>query len=351
MIGVVVLNYHSYLNGALAWAPYNPSSWERLFNPGSGVLTTRFAAVFVLVAGIGVSLLTRASRNSTDPIQLRQDRLRLLRRGILLYAVGYVVQWIWPGTILFYYGSFFIVAAFLFSRPTNQLLVVGFAASVAAAAIAWWRMQQSIDGNLTVWLDPTNVDSPRELIIRTFVAYTHPLFPWLLFFIVGIVLGRHIHRLAQFRQRLTLYSVGVLAVTYAINAYFVADPYGSNHDRLIATILSTRPLDRGMLYSIGTLASSILAFCLLSMIVDSLGDSPLVEVFIRAGQMSLSIYLAHIFFFNLIVHRLNWVGSTGLDTALGLSLVFYAAAIPLSAFWRKYIGLGPAEILYRSFGG
>ena len=238
MIGVVVLNYHSYLNGALAWAPYNPSSWERLFNPGSGVLTTRFAAVFVLVAGIGVSLLTRASRNSTDPIQLRQDRLRLLRRGILLYAVGYVVQWIWPGTILFYYGAFFIVVAFLFSRPTNQLLVVGFAASVAAAAIAWWRMQQSIDGNLTVWLDPTNVDSPRELIIRTFVAYTHPLFPWLLFFIVGIVLGRHIHRLAQFRQRLTLYSVGVLAVTYAINAYFVADPYGSNHDRLIATILS-----------------------------------------------------------------------------------------------------------------
>lgn len=351
MIGVVVLNYHSYLNGALAWVPSNPSPWERLFNPGSGVLTTRFAAVFVLVAGVGVSLMTRRSRISNDPTQLRQDRLRLLRRGSLLYAVGYVVQWIWPGTILFYYGALFMFAALLFSRPTNQLLIVGFATAIAAAMVAWWRIEQSIDGNLTTWLDPAKVDSPRDLIIRTFIAYTHPLFPWLLFFMVGIVLGRHIHRLAEFRQRLMLCSGVILAATYAINAYFVADPTRTSHDRLIATILSTRPLDRGLLYSIGTLASSLLAICLLSMIVESLGDSRLVDVFVRAGQMSLSIYMAHIFFFNLIVHKLNWVGATGLDTALGLSLVFYALAIPLSAYWRTYLGRGPAEILYRSFGG
>lgn len=351
MIGVVVLNYHSYLNGALAWVPYNPSPWERLFNPGGGVLTTRFAAVFVLVAGVGVSLLTRAGRISNDPTQLRQDRLRLLRRGLLLYAVGYAVQWIWPGTILFYYGAFFIVGALIFSRSTNQLLTIGLATAVAAAMLAWWRMEQSIDGNLTTWLDPARVDSPRNLIIRTFVAYTHPLFPWLLFFIVGIVFGRHIHRLAEFRNRLMLCSGVILAATYLINAYFVADPPRSNHDRLIATILSTRPLDRGLLYSIGTLASSLLAFCLLSMIVESLGDNRLVDAFVRAGQMSLSIYMAHIFFFNLIVHRLNWVGATGLDTALGLSLVFYVVAVPASAFWRKYLGRGPAEILYRSIGG
>lgn len=351
MIGVVVLNYHTYLNGSLAWDPSNPSPWERLFNPGSGVLTTRFAAVFVLVAGVGVSLMTRTSRKSNEPIQLRDDRLRLLRRGLLLYAVGYGVQWIWPGTILFYYGALFVVAALIFSRPTNQLLIIGCATAVAAAVLAWWRVEQSFEGNFTTWLDPTNIDTPRDLFIRTFISYTHPLFPWLLFFVVGIVLGRHIHRLAQFRQRLLLYSAGILVATYAINAYFVADASSADHDRLIATILSTRPLDRGLLYSIGTLASSLVALCLLSKLVDSIGDGPSVDVFAKAGQMSLTIYMAHIFFFNLIVHRLNWVGATGLDTALGLSLVFYAMAIPLSAFWRTYLGRGPAEILYRSFGG
>lgn len=351
MIGVVVLNYHAYLNGDSAWAPIYPSQWERFFNPGTGALTTRFAAVFVLVAGVGVSLLTRTSRSTNDQLLLRQDRLRLLRRGVLLYSFGCVVQWIWPGTILFYYGAFFILAAFIFSVSTQRILIIGLASAIAAAAIAWWRMEQSFTGNLTSWLNPARVDSPRNLMIRTFVSYTHPLFPWLLFFTVGIILGRHIHRIAEFRRQLLLWSGGILAATYLINTIFVADESTTNHQRLIATILSTRPYDRGMLYSIGTLTSSLLTLCVLSIIVDSLGKNFAVDVLARAGQMSLSIYLAHILFFNLIVHRLHLVGATGLDTALGLAIVFYAVAIPLSALWRTYIGRGPAEVLYREFGG
>ena len=351
MIGVVIFNYHGSLNGTLAWDPISPSKWERLFNPGTGVLTTRFAAVFVLVAGVGVSLFTRASREANDPALLRRDRLRLLRRGVLLYAVGYITQWIWPGTILFYYGALFIVAALIFFAPTRRILSIGFVSAFVAAAIEWWRVEQAFGGNLTSWLDPLKIDSPRDLLIRTFLSYTHPLFPWLLFFTVGIVLGRHLHQLAELRQRLMLWSGGILAATYLINSVFVADAPTTNHERLIATVLSTRPYDRGLLYSIGTLASSLLVLCILSLIVDSLGENSVVNMLARAGQMSFSIYLAHIFFFNLIVHRLHWVGATGLSSALGLALVFYAIAIPISAWWRNYLGGGPAEVLYRSFGG
>jgi len=351
MIGVVVFNYHASLNGTTAWNPLYPSQWERLFNPGTGVLTTRFAAVFVLVAGVGVSLLTRTSRTSNDPMQLQQSRIRLLRRGVLLYSFGYVLQWIWPGTILFYYGAFFILAAFIFSVSTQRILAIGCASAIAAAAIAWWRIEQSFDGNLTAWLNPSSVDSPRNLMIRTFVSYTHPLFPWLLFFTIGIVLGRHIQRIAEFRQQLMLWSGGILVATYLINTFFAPEITITNHERLIATVLSTRPFDRGLLYSIGTLASSLLVLCVMSLIVDSLGKNSAIDVLARAGQMSLSIYLAHILFFNLIVHNLHLVGATGLDTALGLALVFYVVAIPMSALWRTYIGRGPAEILYRSFGG
>ncbi|MHB1089949.1 MAG: DUF418 domain-containing protein [Ilumatobacteraceae bacterium] len=351
IIGVVILNYHAYLNGNSAWAPTYPSQWERLFNPITGVLTTRFAALFVLVAGIGVSLFTRASRGTNDPALLHRDQLRLLRRGVLLYALGYALQWIWPGTILFYYGAFFILAAFIFLVSTRRVLAIGIASAFAAAAIAWWRVEQSFAGNLTSWLAPAKVDSPRNLLIRTFVSYTHPLFPWLLFFTVGIVLGRHWHQLAELRQRLMLWSGGILAATYFINTIFVADISTTDHERLIATVLSTRPYDRGLLYSIGTLASSLLALCILSILVDSLGKNSAIHVLAQAGQLSLSIYLAHIFFFNLIVHRLHWVGATGLDTALGLALVFYAIAIPVGALWRTYLGRGPAETLYRAFGG
>lgn len=351
MFGVVALNYHAYLNTSLAWAPKYPSSWERLFNPGTGVLTTRFAAVFVLIAGVGVTLLTRASRKANDPVLLQGDRLRLLRRGMLLYVVGYALEWIWPGTILLYYGAFFIIASLIFASPTRRVLAIGVASTSIAAGIAWWRTEQSFSGNLTTWLTPAKMDSPRDLLISTFVSYTHPVFPWLLFFTVGIIVGRHLHQLAALRRRLIFWSTFVLAATYLINTLIVADTPATNTDRLIAAVFSTRPYDRGLLYSFGTLASSLIALCIVSMVVESLGENSVVDMFARAGQMSLSIYLAHIFFFNLIVHSLRWVGATGLDTALGLALVFYAIAIPLSALWRIYFGRGPAEILYRAFGG
>jgi uncharacterized membrane protein YeiB len=67
--------------------------------------------------------------------------------------------------------------------------------------------------------------------------------------------------------------------------------------------------------------------------------------------MTLSVYLLHVIFFNLLVHQLHWVGATGLDTALVLSLSFYVIALLLSNEWNKRFGLGPAERAYRIFGG
>ncbi len=351
MIGVVVLNYHSYLNNSEAWTPLASSIWQRLFNPGTGLLTTRFAALFVLVAGIGVSLMTRSSRDANNQLLLRADRLRLTRRGALLLLVGYFLEKVWPGTILLYYGAYFIVAASIFAAPTRRVLGVGAAAAVAAATIAWWRMTVQFDLNFTSWLAPPEIDSPRNLLIRLFVSYTHPLFPWLLFFAVGIVLGRHIQQFAQFRARLMLWSASIVASTYIASHLLSPSPVLGQRDTVIAKLLSTDPLDRGLAYSVGTLATALFAFGALSLLVGAVGGSVPMQLLSRAGQMSLTIYIAHIFFFKIVVDKLHWVGATGLDTAVVLALVFYTAAIPLSATWHKYAGRGPAERLYRAFGG
>ena len=43
-------------------------------------------------------------------------RWRLVARGLLLYAFGLLFDFIWPGTILPYYGAMFVVAALACSR-------------------------------------------------------------------------------------------------------------------------------------------------------------------------------------------------------------------------------------------
>jgi len=160
--------------------PTQPSVWDRLFNPLTGPLTTRFAATFVLIAGIGVSLFTQRVRASNNRADIRHARIVLLRRGTLLYFLGYFVQWIWPGTILFYYGAYFIIAAAVFAWSTKRLIALGGASIIIAAGLSWWRASQLLDGNNTRWLSPSP-NSPRNLLIRTFVDSPTPCFPGSLF--------------------------------------------------------------------------------------------------------------------------------------------------------------------------
>jgi len=248
------------------------------------VLTTRFAATFVVVAGMGVTLLTNRSTSSGDKAAIAADRWRLLRRGLLLYAGGYVVEWIWSGTILFFYGAYFMVAALIFTLRTRWLALIGTVAALAGAAIAAWRIDRDTTGHATGWLDPVP-DSPRNLFLRTFVGHTHPLLPWLAFLCAGMILGRALPRLATIRWQLLAGGVAALAATYAVNALFAPSfSSASTSDQRWAVILSTRPFDRGLLYTVGTLGSSVAAFCLVSWLAERWARHPLTVALQRRGN-------------------------------------------------------------------
>jgi uncharacterized membrane protein YeiB len=349
LIGVVVMNYHGYLGGS---SRTHPSYAERVFDTYDGPLTTRFAAIFVLVAGMGVALLTNRSRTSGDRTEIRADRWRLARRGLLLYAFGLLIEWIWNGTILFYYGAFFVVAALLFTLATRWLVTIGAAAAVAAAGINWFRIERAIDGHDTSWLDP-RITSPRNLLLRTFVGYTHPLLPWLAFVCAGIILGRLLPRVDELRPRLYLLGSALFVGSYAINFVglrTLADGTDENAYRW-RHLLATGPFERGLLYTAGTLGSSILAYCAISWIAERWSTTAPVDLLRHAGQMTLTLYVLHVLTFNAVVHWWHLFDPTGLDTALVFSLAFWVFAIAFGAWWHRLLGLGPLERVYRGFGG
>lgn len=350
LVGVVVMNYHAYLNPKTAYFQMSPSIWDKVFNPLSGILSSRFAAAFVLIAGIGVSLMTNRAREANDVQAMYTSRVVLLRRGFLLYVVGYGVQWIWPGTILFYYGAYFMIAAFLVAKRPQILISVATLCVVSAAALAAWRVDQRLTGNATSWLSP-NPDTPRNLFIRTFLDYTHPVLPWFAFFCVGMILGRSWSHFALYRKQLFSVSLAVLVLTHGLRALLTPENTTTTAQYLLKTMASTQPFDRGVLYFVGTLTTVLCALVLVSWVVDVAPTHWFTEWLARAGQMSLSIYLAHVVFFNLVVNRLHWVRSTGLDTSLTLSLVFYVVALVVASWWVSRYGRGPAERTYRFFGG
>ncbi len=69
-----------------------------------GFLDGRPAAMFVILAGVGVTLMSRRAVLSASPHAVGEIRKVLLRRGLLLLALGFVNLAIWPGDILRVYG-------------------------------------------------------------------------------------------------------------------------------------------------------------------------------------------------------------------------------------------------------
>src|SRR3954452_3040245 len=258
MIGVVVMNYHGYL--ILQGGSIGNSNINRFFDPFTGPLATRFAATFVLVAGMGITLMTNRGRITVDRARRSADRWVLIRRGFMLYAAGFVFEWIWSGTILFFYGAMFMVGALLFLLRTRWLVVVGAAAAVAAAAIPWWAVdaKHSTAWLFSGWYAPGQYRSPRGLVFDTFVNGTHPLLPWLAFLCAGIIIGRHLPLAFTKLPMIVLGGLTVTLVTYGLNHTFATT-------RLGRVLFATDPFSRSLNYTVGTLGSSIAAFALISM--------------------------------------------------------------------------------------
>ena len=336
LIGVVVMNYHGYLiiRGAVpgnGWA-------DDLFNPWSGPLSTRFAAAFVLVAGVGVTLLTRGVRHDSE--RITEMRWRLVRRGAILYVGGLYLDTIWAGTIIPYYGAMFAIAAVLFTMRSRWVLAIGALAVAAGALLSTWSFWQNQADKNTAWLFRPAGNSLQSFPLDVFVNGTHPLLPWLGYFCVGIVLGRMLGRTGW---RTTVGGAGLMLFAVAELATDTADtPFTE-------LVLSTNPSSRGVVYVASALGTALIAYVVVDIVAERFTDAT--DPLRRAGQMSLTLYLLHIVVFNFVVDWMGWVAPSGLSTSLLFAGGFWIAAITLATLWHHRFGRGPAERVYRAIGG
>lgn len=346
LIGVVVMNYHGYL---ILQGPGRPrTGWlEELFDPWTGPLSTRFAATFVLVAGVGVALMTASTltrrQDPDDPdvtTAVRAMRWRLVRRGLFLYVLGVLLDEIWPGTILVYYGAMFVIAAAMFTWRSRWIALVGVAAALAGAGLRWWQWERAEDGASTRWLTDPDEGSLSDYVFGLVINGTHPLLPWLAFFCAGIVLGRVLRtswwRPATIATGATLFVLALLAA---------ATPTTD----LATVLLSTDPFQRGLVYVASALGTALIAYGVVDWIATRFerGTDPLR----RAGQMTLTLYLLHVLVFELVVDWLGWIEPAGIDVALAFALGFWVAGIIGAVLWHRRFGMGPAERVYRAIGG
>ena len=160
--------------------------------PGEALVAGYPSALFAVLAGFSVALMT-AQGNRLGGTALAQSRHRLLVRGILVLIIGAVLQF-FPGPILIVLSS--IAAILIVLGPTTRW---------STRNLCWLLAAFMVSGPIIQWVSSITGG------YLPIVSGAYPLFAWLCYGIVGILVHRYLP------QRL-MHLIAVAGVGIAVGA-------------------------------------------------------------------------------------------------------------------------------------
>lgn len=294
----------------------------------------RASLLFALVAGVGVSLLA-ASPTATG----RDTRATLLWRAGLLLPLGLALQELDLAVtvVLQTYAVLFIVATLLISLPDRWLLRLVAVTAVAGPLLhlAGERAAPELFAR-----DPIALTDPVARIGHgLLLSGPYPLVTWLAPFALGLWLGRRDLRSSTVHRRLLGVGATVAVLTAALSRALIAVTGTSGTDwwepLLVDAAHSQRPL-----WLIGATAAAVTVLGASLWIVPR--APRLTAPLVRAGQLALTLYVAHLVAFHLGGDR---VTADAVGPAVGLLAAFAATGIGLAVAWRAAFPRGPLEVL------
>ena len=303
----------------------------------------RSAPLFVVLAGVGIALLSQQAWLGRDQQALGSIRRTLLARALFFLVLGDLFILVWHMDILHFYAWYVGLAALLFLGASRRGLISGVLLFAAAGVGQSWLRGEAYFADVPYW-------SPVGMLRDTFLDGIHPVLPWLAFVLFGMWLGR-IDLLDRSRRLRVLAaaaaaaalaelaSLGLLGL--ALERIITASPPGSPH------LLGTRMCPPGPLYLVSAAATSTVAICLSLEVAGRFRQSRLVRALVSAGQMSLTLYIGHAVVGAGLLYALGALEDHGILFVLGYWLGYYALSVLVAALVRSRFRTGPLEWLMR----
>jgi len=316
-----------------------------------GFLDGRAAATFVILAGIGITLMSRRAVESRDPAALAHVRRILVGRGLFLLLLGYINLVIWPGDILRVYGVTLFLAATLVTATNRQLLIVA-AGFVLGFILVFLSLNFETNWN---WenMSYRGLWTPSGIVRNLFYDGFRSVLPWSGFVVFGMWLGRLELADRNVNRRVLIAAFCVVVATELVSkwlvAFFTTPPHAMANE--VATALfgtQSMPALPLFLLAAGGTAVFVIAACVRVLDVwPGSGWNPL----IATGQMALTWYVGHIVLGLGAVVALGLESSTTLPIAALTGVAFFATATLISWLWKVFFRHGPLEWFMRKLAG
>jgi uncharacterized membrane protein YeiB len=297
----------------------------------------RSSVLFMLLAGIGMSILTRSARGpAPGPLPWQT----VLWRAVLLLGGGLALQMAGHGAsvILPLYGLLFVVCLPLLKAPTWLLSVLS-ATFVLVGPLIWLGVRAGTDAFAVK--EPTLVDPPLEILDDLLFSGSYPAVVWIAPFLLGMVLGRLDLRDSRLQRWLLVggaaSAVGAYVFSHLLILVFGEPGRTVDWDRLISvTAHSQMPL---WLVSSTGAAMFVLGACLLAEDLLARWTPALAAM----GRLSLTVYVGHLLALAVFVRP----GPDSLAGGYLVTAVLCAASLLFAWLWTRRFRMGPLEALMR----
>lgn len=322
LLGMVLVNYRNKLEA----------------DHGLGVLDAfadrlegKAAGLFVLLAGVGISLGTR------NVLDLPRVRAALIERAGILVAVGVLLAHLWDADILHFHGVYLLLVLPVLGARTGALWLL-------ALVMVWTAMmlQHELD-----WSVQPSATTLTGALRHLFFSGLYPVFPWVAFVLVGMAVGR-----LDLRQRGTRRAVLVLALAVVIATTLLDEL--ARWDRATGALgwgprsgwLSSWPRAPRPMFVVSSCALAIAIICGCVSVGERWGTRRWVVALVATGQLALSLYVAHVLVV-LVAQAHGFSSGQPLVLVYAFGLAFYAAAVAFALWWRRRWPRGPLEGLMR----
>lgn len=304
----------------------------------------RASVLFVLLAGLGVALLTRRRR----PVQ----RWRVLgwRAGLLLLA-GLALQLLDHdvNVILQTYGVLFLLAALALPLPDGALLAAAAVVTVAGP-VAWLGRQLAAGGDADP--DPPALgDAAGPAVEALLLTGPYPVVTWLAPFLLGVWLGRRDLADHRLQRRLVVVGLAGTVAAPALSRLLTAATGGPVEEPGPRMLLTNAAHGQMPLWLVGSSAAAVaaLGLCLVVLARPAPAPGPVARggarwarPLVAAGQLSLTIYVLHL----VALHFLRPLPHDLLQGVVITAAMTVLALLGATA-WRQRFRRGPLEALLR----
>ncbi len=315
----------------------------------TGLFEGRAAATFVVLAGVGLSLMSRKARESGEAEAWTTCRRTILKRALLLFAVGLCYAPLWPADILHFYGVYLSLGV-LFLHRSNASLWSGYFFCIAVFVLLLLRLDYETGWNWET-LHYSGFWTWKGMIRHLFFNGFHPVFPWLSFLFLGLWLGRQDLQQAETRSRLLRLGLGFALAAEILSVVLVRwiprSPEWS--DEIVHALFGADPMPPMPLYMVAGSGAALSVICLSVGFAARFPRHFLVKLLAPTGRMAFTHYIAHVVIGMGVLEAMGRLEHQSLVFALASGVIFMLGAVCFSCWWSSRYQMGPLERLMRQF--